>query len=270
MSSKRKPWFPMDYGYTEDKEIVECLLTYGHKAFVLWSVLIDVLYQRGGVIPVKPYVIAELEDRAKLSNHEVVTLINGLVVVGLINYDKANEKISSDRVTKELNLRANFSEEGRKNAAKRWKSGQDPNSDGSPKPTHKTTQKMGGNMAAHIGPQMGTQVTPFMPYNNSKDKGEPKTRLTHTGGSPLEEAPASESGQVNWKGAPSSFDLFESEYPQPLNEEIKGRAWNMWARLHPDERQIAYTSLDKFAEQFEVCPADEYLEGKYWEQIENE
>lgn len=257
MSAKRKPWFPMDYGYTEDVEIVEALLTYGHKSFVLWCVLVDVLYQRGGTLAIKPYVILELEDRAKLSNHEVITLLGNLAKVGLINYDKSNEKITVDRVTKELNLRANFSEKGRKYAQKRWKSGQDPKSDGSPDGDLKATQE--GTQKSEKG--MGTH----MPYKDSKDSNV-LTGLVNeerTGGSAVG-PPASVGLGVNFKAAPSSFDAFEEEYPGSIGTDGNGNAWREWCKLYPEERQAAFELLDKFAEQFEVCTADEYLIEKYW------
>lgn len=255
----------MDYGYTEDPEIVHALLTYGHKAFVLWSVLVDVLYQRGGVLTLKSYVINELEDRAKLTNHEVTTLLDALVKVELINYDKSNEKVTITRVTKELNLRSAFSEVGRKNALKRWQSGQDPKSDGNPngnpKPTHEGGQSQPIKMGTHKGALMHSK--------DSNLKGSLKKGSLVETGRPLG-SPVSESDKAKWEAAPSSFDLFEAEYPQVLSDKGKGKAWTLWARLHPDERQTAYELLDKFVEQFEVCPAEEYLEGKYWLNIQTE
>lgn len=275
----------MDFGYTEDAAIVALLMRFGHKPFVLWSVIIDLLYQRNGKLPLKGYVISELADRARMSELETQESINALIELELLTYDKANEKISSDRVTLELDLRDSISKAGTENAKKRWNYPPE-----KPDLSHK---------APHVAPQMGSHKAPQnnTPYpivlhtiqdihtvdttvgssiNCNKDEGKntrtrrPNVPLTGTASSALSEQNADATQEHRVK----LWAMFRSAFPHDWRAVKKSKVITeeekSFMALTPEEMQTAVASISKFFELYEPCTPIDYLAKKWFNNVSDE
>lgn len=295
MSKSQNLWFRLDTDFRKDEKFVRLKQKYGREIACLYIEIIACMYEQpNGDLKRKAYIFDLLADECGATIGQVEETIKASIDVGLLLRDNDSDVWYSRRVRYEIEksreISAANSRRGQAGAAKRWgkenaqsnaRSNASTNapSKGTPQISKKSHAQSNArsnshNITEHSYPPTGDNEYVEVRKSGGSAPNGPPSWVEKFKDGPLPEEDlidvAETEGPLDFNSHPKhSYEYFSWAYPMYQGtREVPKRCYEIWGSLWPEEKKAAFMNISKFIEQFELCSMLDYLEGKFWTNVQ--
>lgn len=274
--SRLGEWFRFDLDTLDDPEVADMLkLPSGGDMLKVWIAVLCTIYQSKGTLYRGDLLWEQLAARAQCSTQFAKDSVRYFCSVAKwLRYDPANDCLFSVRVNRELRDNFEVSLQARKAINKRWKKGQDLNTNVNPwkdpeKPYLHRKQRKNTDVHTDVDTNLYTNTVQYNTEQNRTGDLSPVRNVSDDKGSAKDRRPDPKGSASVYADEVKSWAKFKDVYPWDWSKRGKwfNDARDHWALMTPAERELAVTRVTPYAEGFEVEDPREYLINEYYKTI---